>query len=104
LCNEYVGRYLEFIPSDSGIQVTGLLKTSVRDTDIVQEAEKAGINLSPLSMYYRHGKEVNGFVLGYAAIQPKKMKHYLSELRSILQRFDAPSGRLEAIPETEIVR
>jgi GntR family transcriptional regulator/MocR family aminotransferase len=94
LCNEYIGKYLEFIPSDSGIQVTGLLKVPVRDTDIVQEAEKAGMNLSPLSMYYRHGNEVNGFVLGYAAIQPKKMKHYLSELRSILQIFDAPDGAL----------
>jgi GntR family transcriptional regulator/MocR family aminotransferase len=55
------------------------------DRAVAAAAEQRGINVSPLSIHYRHSKPPAGLVMGYAATNETMMKHGFKLLREALR-------------------
>ena len=51
----------------SGIQIVGLMRPGLDDVRIAGACRRSGVNVSPLSIQYRHGVGRNGLLIGYAA-------------------------------------
>ncbi|WP_210494067.1 PLP-dependent aminotransferase family protein [Microvirga antarctica] len=84
LVQSHLGDWLTMVPGDSGIQMAGLLRHPISDHTLVLAARERGINMSALSMHYRHGREKSGLVMGYAASNEAAMVQGLETLRSLL--------------------
>ena len=80
LCESNLSGRLTLLSGDAGIQVVGILHESLDDNAIAATAEQLGINVSPLSKYYRHGRPTHGLVLGYAACDDNQMRHGIQRL------------------------
>lgn len=63
-----LGEWMTLRPADAGIQFVGELRPGLSDVAIAAAARRRGINISPLSMHYRHNNPAPGLLLGYAAI------------------------------------
>jgi GntR family transcriptional regulator / MocR family aminotransferase len=74
LCRASFSEWLHIVPSDSGIQMVGLLAEGLDDHAVTAEARARGMNISPLSMQYRHGSQSQGLVLGYAGANEATMR------------------------------
>ena len=56
------------------------------DAAIARAARDQGINVSPLSMQYRHGKVQRGLVMGFAAMDANATEKAMVRLRSVLEQ------------------
>lgn len=79
-----LGEWMTLRPTDAGIQFVGELRSGLNDIAIAAAARRRGLNVSPLSMHYRHAKPASGLVLGYAAINEANMP---AAFRSLKQAF-----------------
>jgi GntR family transcriptional regulator/MocR family aminotransferase len=79
-----LGEWLTLRPTDAGIQFVGELRPGLSDVAIAAAARRRGLNISPLSMHYRHINPAPGLVLGYAAISEAGMP---AAFRSLRQAF-----------------
>lgn len=69
-------------PSDAGIQFVGELRPGLSDVAIASAARRRGMNISPLSMHFRHTQPpASGLVLGYATIDETRMPQAFRSLR-----------------------
>lgn len=84
ICREKFANDLTLINGGAGIQIVGLLSNGKDDITIAAQALKKGVNLSPLSKYYRHSAPRQGFVLGYAASDERETKVGLRKLHEII--------------------
>jgi GntR family transcriptional regulator/MocR family aminotransferase len=84
ICKEKFANDLTLVNGGAGIQIVGLLSNGKDDVAIAAQAQKKGINLSPLSKYYRHSVPRRGFVLGYAASDDRATKAGLQKLHEII--------------------
>jgi GntR family transcriptional regulator/MocR family aminotransferase len=66
------------------IRTAAFCRGDLDDHLIVTAAKKRGINVSPLSMQYRHGNPRQGLVLGYAATPVNRMAAGVQELRAAI--------------------
>lgn len=80
---ELLGEWLDVPRTDSGIQLVCRLKGLPDDKAIAREARKVGINLSPLSIQYRHFPSQQGLVMGFAAVNERVILQGLTHLRKI---------------------
>ena len=76
-----LGEWMTLLPNESGIQFVGELKNGLSDVAVAAAARKRGLNVSPLSMHYRHGQPVSGIVIGYAATDESNMPQAFKLLR-----------------------
>jgi GntR family transcriptional regulator/MocR family aminotransferase len=86
LCKEKFANDLRLINGGAGIQIVGLLSEGKEDVAIAALAQQKGINISPLSKYYRHSKPRQGLVLGYAASDERVTKLGLQKLHEIISK------------------
>ncbi|MFV0386404.1 PLP-dependent aminotransferase family protein [Paracoccus sp. (in: a-proteobacteria)] len=82
-----LGEWLDVAETDSGIQLVCHLKPGLDDRLIAAEARKLGINLSPLSIQYRHEPHRQGLVVGFAAVNEREILQGTRNLRGLLQRL-----------------
>jgi GntR family transcriptional regulator/MocR family aminotransferase len=81
LCRGALSEWLHIVPGDSGIQMVGLLAEGLDDHVMAAEARVRGMNISPLSMQYRHGSASQGLVLGYAGANEATMLKGIAALQ-----------------------
>ena len=79
-----LGEWMTLRPSDAGIQFVGELREGLEDVKVAAAARQRGLNISPLSMHYRHADPAQGLVLGYATIPETGMP---AAFRSLKQAF-----------------
>jgi GntR family transcriptional regulator / MocR family aminotransferase len=74
--------------TESGIQLVGLFHEDHDDKAVAAVARAHGVNVSPLSIQYRHGEVQRGLLMGFAAADEKttKKRWESSEMFSELQR------------------
>ena len=82
--------WLTLRPTDAGIQVVGALRTGLDDRVVAAAARRRGINVSPLSIHYRHAEPQSGLVMGYAATDQTAMLQGFRLLQEALR--DAGKG------------
>ena len=75
--------------SESGIQLVGMFRTNCDDVAVTRAALAQGINVSPLSIQYRHGKAQRGLVMGFAAVDANATEKAMIRLRAVLQTCGA---------------
>lgn len=87
LCEDYLGEWLEPLDGRTGIQITAFLKTPADDRAIAEQAVRRGVNLVPLSQYYRTSPPRPGFVMGYAAASDSTTEESFKTLREVFLQF-----------------
>ena len=85
LCRAALSEWLHIVPGDSGIQMVGLLAEGLDDHVMAAEARSRGMNISPLSMQYRHGSASQGLVFGYAGANEATMRRGILALEEAHQ-------------------
>ena len=71
ICEDRLGPWLRLRRSESGIQLVGLFHDSHDDKAVAEAARLHGVNVSPLSIQYRHGQAQRGLLMGFAAADEK---------------------------------
>ncbi|WP_457153877.1 rhizopine catabolism transcriptional regulator MocR [Mesorhizobium sp. P5_C1] len=81
----HLGEWLDFHSTESGIQVVGIFRDRCNDAAIAEALLHQGINVSALSIQYRHGSEQNGLVMGFAAADAQTTEKTMQKFRAVLQ-------------------
>lgn len=87
--------YGALVSGESGIQVLALLRPGLDDAALAATARRGGVNVSPLSVQYRHGDPRQGLLIGYAAADAGQMRRGLDILRRAAEATDR-SGHAHA--------
>lgn len=82
LWNAQLSRWGTLGEGGSGIQMVGLLRRDLEDVPISARCRACGINVSPLSIQYRHGLGQNGLLIGYAAADEGTTRQGLNSLEA----------------------
>jgi GntR family transcriptional regulator/MocR family aminotransferase len=77
---------------ESGIQMVGLFGTACDDREVAQAAGRRGVNVSPLSIHYRHGTPRHGLIMGYAAADEALMHRGMCLLRDAVAECQTGSA------------
>jgi GntR family transcriptional regulator/MocR family aminotransferase len=85
ICEEYLSPWLRLRRTESGIQLVGLFYEDHDDIAIARAALEQGVNVSPLSIQYRHNPFQRGLLLGFAAANEKITKKAMEKLRDVLR-------------------
>ena len=85
ICEEYLSPWLRLRRTESGIQLVGLFHENHDDKAVAAAARNHGVNVSPLSIQYRHGQVQRGLLMGFAAADEKTTKKAMGKLRDVLQ-------------------
>ena len=93
ICEDYLGPWLRLRRTESGIQLVGLFHEDCDDKAIARAALEQGINVSPLSIQYRHSKVQRGLVMGFAAVDEKITKKAMGKAREVLRTSVLGEGR-----------
>jgi GntR family transcriptional regulator/MocR family aminotransferase len=91
LCEVELGQDIQLLQGGAGIQIAGVLAIARNDSEICEEARRLGVNVSPLSMQYRHGNPVQGLLLGYAACDEPTTRKGLRLLKIAFKNATARS-------------
>ena len=78
-----LGEWMTLLPTEAGIQFVGELAAGLNDVAIAGVARQRGMNVSPLSMHYRHARPTSGLVLGYAMINEANMPAAFRSLKRV---------------------
>jgi GntR family transcriptional regulator/MocR family aminotransferase len=85
LFEEFLGDSMSLGRADTGIQQVAWFRTPTDDRRIAARAMREGVNVSPLSMQYRHGRPTAGLVLGFAAVDRKEQVWGFRRLSAVLR-------------------
>lgn len=85
ICEEHLGEWLRLPRTESGIQLVGLFHSAHDDKAVAAAAVAQGLNVSPLSIQYRHANPQHGLVMGFAAADEKTTKKAIQKLQHVFQ-------------------
>ncbi len=89
ICEDYLSPWLHLRRTESGIQLVGLLHEDRNDRIIARAALEQGVNVSPLSIQYRHGQVERGLLMGFAAADERATQKAMGKLRDVLREASA---------------
>jgi GntR family transcriptional regulator/MocR family aminotransferase len=85
LCDSNLSEWLTLRRTEAGIQLVGLFREAWDDRAIARAASERGVNVSPLSIQFRHRNPKRGLVMGFAAADEKTMRKAMLRLRDVLR-------------------
>jgi len=85
LCEEHLSPWLSLRPTGSGIQLVGHFHDNLDDRAIAAAAKAKGVNVSPLSIQYRHAGGHRGLLMGFAASDEKMMTQAMLRLKQVFR-------------------
>ena len=85
ICEDYLSPWLRLRRTESGIQLVGLFHGDHDDKAVARAALDQGVNVSPLSIQYRHSHVQRGLLMGFAAADEKTTKKAMGKLRDVLR-------------------
>jgi len=85
--NALLGDSLRLCETDTGIQMVAMFLGAVDDRHFAATAAQEGVNVSPLSMQFRHSSGISGLVLGFAAADPKTQERAIRRLAAIAEQI-----------------
>jgi GntR family transcriptional regulator/MocR family aminotransferase len=85
LAETHLSDWVTLRPTDAGIQFVGELRGGLDDRAVAAAARRRGVNVSPLSIHYRHSRPPPGLVMGYAATNDAVMQRGFRLLREALR-------------------
>ncbi|WP_084564817.1 PLP-dependent aminotransferase family protein [Pseudoxanthobacter soli] len=91
-CAAELADWMTLMAGDSGIQMVGLLAEGLEDRAVAAAAQARGVNVSPLSIQYRHGTPRQGLLLGYAGADEAAMCRGIAVLRDVFRALSPGRG------------
>ena len=85
--DELLGKEMTMRRADAGIQQVAMFRRLIDDRQFTDAACAQGINVSPLSMQFRHGRSKSGLVMGFAAVDEREQQRGLRILAEVFERF-----------------
>ena len=85
LCDEYLKPWLGLRRTEAGIQLVGLFHGGHDDKLVARAALAVGVNVSPLSIQYRHGSPQRGLVMGFASADEETSRKAVLRLRQLFR-------------------
>ena len=88
--DQFLGKMMTLCRADAGIQQVAMFRWPIDDRQVAAAAGAEGINVSPLSMQYRHGRSKSGLVMGFAAVDEREQLRGFRILAEVIERFAQP--------------
>lgn len=82
----HLDRWMELRRTDSGIQLVGLFRQPCDDRAIAAKAAAEGINVSALSIQFRHRSPLRGLLMGFAASDAKTTRKAIAAMAQLLSK------------------
>ena len=83
--DEHLHGLLDVVHAGAGIRTLGWLKTWKSDHDAAQQAQKSGLEVTPLSMFTTKYKQPPALMLGFAGCNPAELRRGVSVLATALR-------------------
>jgi GntR family transcriptional regulator / MocR family aminotransferase len=83
--DEHLDGVLDVVRADAGVRTLGWLKTWKSDHEASQQAQKCGLEVSPLSMFTAKYEQPPALMLGFASCSPAELRRGVSALASVLR-------------------
>lgn len=83
-----LGDWMDLRRTDSGIQLIGHFRAPRDDRMLARRAADRGVNVSALSLHYRHKPSQSGLVLGFAAANERAMRSGFERLAEVFRNKD----------------
>lgn len=84
---QYLGPQMTLSRAETGIQQVARFRRPVDDRVVADAAGAEGINVSPLSMQFRHGRPDPGLVMGFAAVEEREQVRGFRVLAGVVGRI-----------------
>jgi len=76
---------LEISPIEAGLQTVGWLQKGISESAAAKAAQSRSVDVTPLSTYCRRPMSRPGFQLGFAAVDPREIRHGVRDLAAALE-------------------
>jgi GntR family transcriptional regulator/MocR family aminotransferase len=83
--DKHLNGVLDVVHAGAGIRTVGWLKTWNSDRDAAQQAQKSGLEVSPLSMFAAKYEQSPALMLGFASCNPAELRRGVSVLATALR-------------------
>ena len=87
ICAQRLGEDMDILPCEAGIQLIGQLRGGLDDIAVANALASRGINVSPMSKFFRHRPAMQGLVMGYAACDETQTAAGIRQLESVFRLF-----------------
>lgn len=82
----HLGQHMTLGRAETGIQQVAWFHRQVDDRRVAETAGAEGVNVSPLSMQYRHGSGRPGLVFGFAAVPEREQIWGFRKLAAVVEK------------------
>ena len=83
--DKHLNGVLDIVHAGAGIRTLGWLKTWKSDQDAAQQAQKLGLEVTPLSMFTTKYEQPPALMLGFASCNPAELRRGVSVLATALR-------------------
>jgi GntR family transcriptional regulator / MocR family aminotransferase len=83
--DKHLNGVLDVVHAGAGIRTLGWLKTLKSDHDAAQQAQKLGLEVTPLSMFTTKYEQPPALMLGFASCNPAELRRGISVLATALR-------------------
>jgi GntR family transcriptional regulator/MocR family aminotransferase len=92
----HIGDFLTLVPADGGLHLTTLLPKGWDDCSVAAYLQSYGLEVVPLSPFFRNQEKTPGLILGFAAWDNDRLLIACKQLKKALFRMlaDTPSSPL----------
>jgi GntR family transcriptional regulator/MocR family aminotransferase len=80
---------IDVAPAETGMHLVGFFKTPIDDVAFSEAADRRGVSVRPLSIYYLGEQKRSGLILGFAAIPGSRIPAGVDRLASVARDFMA---------------
>lgn len=87
VCTRHLGADMEILPCEAGIQLVGRLRHGLDDIAAANALARRGVNVSPMSKFFRQRPAMQGLVMGYAACDEAQTANGIRQLESVFRQF-----------------
>jgi GntR family transcriptional regulator / MocR family aminotransferase len=89
----HLGDVMVPLDDGNGLQITWRFRFAVDDVKISQDARQQGVNCTPLSVHFRHGRPESGLMIGYAATDERQIARAVFRLSNVVKAHLAAIAR-----------
>jgi GntR family transcriptional regulator/MocR family aminotransferase len=83
--DKHLNGVLDVVHAEAGIRTLGWLKTWKSDRDATQQAQKHGLEVTPLSTFTMKYKQPSALMLGFASCNPAELRRGVTVLATALR-------------------
>jgi GntR family transcriptional regulator/MocR family aminotransferase len=98
LAARHLSDFVTVCPAETGMHVVGFFTREIDDIAFCDAAQRRGISLRPLSIYYLQNPKRSGLILGFAATPSSRIISGVERLAKFAAEFLGTDARVPALP------